>query len=151
MFEKIKTIHQHPFLQQFKDVRAIGLLVFGVIVLLVTWSSLGAIQANFELQKEISKLQQENKVNELENTNLKLKNEYYNTDQYLELTARRQFGLAAPGEKVLLVPKSVALAHTVETLKEDKQAQTVTLPGKPWYQHNFEAWMDFLLHRNAED
>lgn len=149
MLEKITKYQKHPYIEQLKDVRVLGLLVFGVITLLVTWSGLGAIQSNFVLQKQIARLEQENEVKELENTNLKLKNQYYNTDQYLELQARRQFGRAAPGETLILVPKSVALSRTIE-IKEELKEQSVPKPEKPTYQKNFEAWMDFFFHRSGE-
>lgn len=135
-----------------KDMRVVGLMVFLVIVLLVSWSGVKAIETNYGLQKEISQLEQENAVKKLANRNLKLQNEYYKTPQYLELSARKDFGLAAAGETVLVVPKHVALAHTVDLPKgvvshgpvaEDKSK-------KPAYQRNFDAWMDFLLHRNQE-
>src|SRR5688572_22142749 len=109
MLEKLKKYRKHPYVEQLKDVRVIGLIAFCVIALLVAWSGLGAIQSNYVLQKQIARLEQENQVKDLENNNLKLKNQYYNTDQYLELQARRQFGRAAPGETLILVPKGVAL------------------------------------------
>ena len=142
MFRKIKT---NLFLQQLRDVRARGLLGFGVIAVMVTWSGVKAVQVNYGLQKQISRLSQENDVQQLTNNNLKLKNEYLNTDQFLELAARRQFGLGAPGEKLLIVPKSVALAHTVEPPSKNK-TKTTEAP-KPAYQRNFQAWIDFFLHR----
>jgi cell division protein FtsB len=150
MLEKIKKYSKHSYIAQLKDVRVIGLLVFGIIVLLVTWSGLGAIQSNFVLQKQIARLEQENRVKELENNNLKLKNQYYNTDQYLELQARRQFGKAAPGETLVLVPKTVALARTVEIPKVKKEQATKTAPQKPGYQKNFEAWIEFFVHRSDQ-
>lgn len=149
MFEKIKKFRDHPYYEQLKDVRVIGLLVFGVIVLLVTWSGLGAIQSNFVLQKQIARLQQENKVKELENTNLRLKNQYYTTDQYLELQARRQFGRAAPGETLVIVPRAVALSRTSEIADDINEAETTPKPQKPSYQVNFEAWMEFFFHRSG--
>ena len=146
MFDKTKNFLQHPTVRQLKDVRVLGFIVFAVLVLLVSWSGVGAIQTNFDLQKKISKLEQQNQVQELQNQNLKLKNEYFKTDAYLELTARRQFGKALPGEQVILVPKSVALRHVANdnvrhSNTKGQQAQ------KPFYQRNFEAWMDFFLHR----
>lgn len=153
MLEKIKNLkkyRKHPYVEQLKDVRVIGLLVFCVIALLVAWSGLGAIQSNFVLQKQIARLEQENKVKDLENTNLQLKNQYYTTDQYLELQARRQFGRAAPGETVILVPKHVALSHTVEVKDEAKPVATPTVPEKPSYQKNFEAWVEFFFHRSSQ-
>jgi cell division protein FtsB len=148
MLEKFKKYQTHPYTEQLKDVRVIGLLVFVVIVLLVTWSGLGAIQSNFVLQKQIARLEQENEVKDLENTNLRLKNQYYNTDQYLELQARRQFGRAAPGETLVIVPRSVALSRTVEIKDETQKQQAVPRPEKPSYQKNFEAWMEFFFHRS---
>ncbi len=146
MLEKIKTYIKHPFVQQLRDVRFVGFCVFGILVLLVTWSGVGVIEANYKLQKQISAIQQQNAVYELQNKNLALGNQYYNTDQYLELQARRQFGKAAPGETLLLVPKGVALAHTVDLSAKDKTAPKQVV-NKPFYQRNFEAWIDFLFRR----
>lgn len=147
MLQKIKKSKTIQLFNQLSDVRALGLLVFGGIVLLVTWSGIKAVQTNYELQKQIASLEQENKVSELQNQNLKLKNQYLNTDQFLELAARRQFGLAAPGEKVMLIPKNVALSHTID-LEIPSQANTdQALINRPTYQKNFQAWIDFFLHR----
>jgi cell division protein FtsB len=146
MLDKIKKYRQHPYISQLKDVRMVGLLVFGVISLLVTWSSLGAIQTNYVLQQQINRLEQQAELQEVENANLRLRNEYYDTERYLELTARRQFGLGAPGEKLLLVPKEVALSHAADIPQEEEQVARPA-PEKPRYQQNFEAWIDFLFHR----
>src|SRR3990167_6272975 len=104
MLGKIKNPKIKQNIKLFSDPRALGLVAFGIITLLVTWSGIKAVQTNYDLQKKIAKLGQENQVRRLENDNLKLKNQYLNTDEFLDLAARRQFGLAAPGEKVLLVP-----------------------------------------------
>lgn len=145
MLEKLTQYKNHPYVQQFRDVRAVGLAVFGVIVLLISWSGAKAIQTNYDLQKQISQLQQENQVWQLKDNNLQLQNEYFNTDQYLELSARQNFGLGEPGEKELIVPKSVALAHTVNVSGSQNQAKASS--RQPFYQRNFEAWMNFFLHR----
>lgn len=148
MLEKIKTYEKHPFVQNFKDVRFLGFLLFGVLVLLATWSGVRVIETNYDLQKQITQIDQQNSLQKLQNSNLKLQNEYYNSDTYLELTARKQFGKAAPGEKLLLVPKGVALAKTKELPKDDdKQAQT-TSANQSKYQQNLQAWMNFLFRKN---
>ncbi len=146
MLDKIKTFIRHPYIQQLRDIRFVGFCVFGILVLLVSWSGVGVIETNYQLQKRISALQQQNEVYELQNKNLGLSNEYFKTDQYLELEARRQFGKAAPGEQVVLVPKEVALAHTVD-LSNKSKSSTKPAVAKPFYQRNFEAWMDFFFRR----
>lgn len=148
MLEKIKNVARNPRLQQFKDVRVIGLTFFAGIVLLVSWSSASVIQTNYDLQKQIARLEGQNNVRKLENENQKLRNQYYDTDQFLELQARRQFGKALPGETMVLVPKEVALSKVTPIQKSSKTKADVE-SEKPTYQQNFEAWMDYFLHRQS--
>src|ERR1700749_4495191 len=99
------------YVQRLNDIRFAGQVVFVIIVLLISWSGVKAIQTNYSLQKQVVTQQQQNDITKLQNANLQLQNEYYNTNQYLELSARHSFGLGQPGETELLVPKNVALAH----------------------------------------
>lgn len=133
-------------LKRYSDVRIIGLVVFGIIVLLVTWSGLQVMQTNYELQKKEASLRAENENKKLENSNLKLENKYLETDHYLELTARRQFNKAAPGEQLHLVPEEVALRYTVDLPKTQSQIREEQSTNKSKYQQNFEAWLDFFFH-----
>lgn len=147
MSEKLSN-YRHKltnYLAGLKDIRNVGLLAFVVIVLLTSWSGVKAIQANYNLQKQISELRQENQVGNLENKNLQLQNQYLTTDQYLDITARQNFGLGLPGETELLVPDSVAMAHTVKQPTDSSAKSSV--PKQAFWQRNFEAWMDFFLHR----
>ena len=97
MLEKIQTIQHHAITQQLRDVRVLGFLVFGVMVLLVSWSGVGVIESNYELEKQVAKLEQQNKVSQFENENQKLQNQYLATDEYIDMTARKQFSKALPG------------------------------------------------------
>jgi cell division protein FtsB len=137
------------FIRRLSDVRFAGQIVFVVIVLLISWSGIKTIQTNYSLQKQISGLHQQNEVQKLKNNNLALQNDYLNSNQYLELTARQNFGLAAPGEKQVIVPESVALAYTSDAAMPP---QTPTASDhQPGYQRNFESWVDFFLHRQNKD
>lgn len=132
-------------LRVFSDTRVWGLMAFGVVALLVTWSGIKVVQTNYELEKKISVARQQNAITQLEADNLRLKNKYYESNQYLELTTRRQFGKAAPGEKLYTVPESVALAKTVES-KVVQESAARQAAAKPKYQQNFDDWMKFLFH-----
>src|SRR3989344_5022829 len=120
MFKKIKNYQKSAVWRNLRDVRFLGFMIFGVMVLLASWSGVTVIETNYELQKQIARLDQQNQVHQLTNTNLKLQNEYYNTDTFLELTARKQLGKGAPGQKLILVPKSVALTYAKELPVDDK-------------------------------
>jgi cell division protein FtsB len=146
MNQKLQEYYKRysPYVRQLQDVRMAGLVLFVVVVLLVSWSGVKAIDTNYRLQKQITSLAQQNELQSLSNNNLKLQNQYYKSNQYLELNARQNYGLAAPGETELLVSKSAALAHIVPT----KQAAVKTASeAQPSWQRNFRAWMDFFLHR----
>jgi len=149
MHDKIKYYRQwaFAFAHRLSDVRFLGQVIFGVLVLLVSWSGVKAIQTNYNLQKQISALQQQNTVQQLANNNQKLQNGYYNTNQYLELSARQNFSLANPGEKEILVPKNVALAHTVNA--STTQQANGAAPKQAAYQQHIQAWLDFFLHRQG--
>jgi cell division protein FtsB len=151
---KTKTHYKQTVLaivNRLNDVRFVGQLLFLIIVLLVSWSGVKVIQANYGLQKQISVLKQQNNVQQLQNENLALQNQYYNSNQYLELSARANFGLAAAGEKEIIVPRQVALNYTVNL--PSLNATTISSKSRqPVYQTNFESWVNFFLHRqNSND
>jgi cell division protein FtsB len=152
METKIKDYQTKLFnlAQQLRDVRVIGLLLFLIVLLMMSWSGVKVIETNYSLQKQISQLEQQRQLQDLSNTNLKLTNEYYKSNQYLELMARQNFGLAASGETVLVVPQHVALANTVDMPNTEQAQKQKTASKQPFYQRNFQAWMNFFLHRQGQ-
>lgn len=144
---KIKSLDTEKvfeYLQKLGDVRVAGQAVFVLIVLMISWSGVKSIQTNYGLQKQITALKQQNTLQKLQNDNLTLQNQYYNSDQYLELAARQNFGLAVAGEQEVIVPENVALAYTVDLPGPPKPDTAKTQPA---YQRNFHSWIDFFLHR----
>lgn len=146
MFQKVKNYWSSSRRRQLTDARNIGLYIFAVIVLAITWSGIKTVKTNYELQKKISTLQQQNAVLKLQNENASLQNQYYQTDQYLELAARQSFGLAAPGDQILLIPKDVAMKYVDPGLNSTTSSQAKA-DNRPQYKKNLEAWRDFLLGR----
>lgn len=148
MFNKIQNIFNSKKTKQLADVRNVVLYVFGILVLAIAWSSARTVQNNYQLQKKISELEQQNRVLSLINGNTYLQNQFYETDEYLELSARQNLGLAAPGETVLNVPKSVAMKYVNPALADKRDSGTGTVSdSRPAYAKNLQAWRDFLLGR----
>lgn len=139
------TANVRQFTERLRDPKFAGMMLFLVVVLLISWSGVKSIQTNYELQKQIAGLEQQNDVSKLKNNNLDLENQYYKTESYQDLQARLNLGLAAPGEKEIVVPKAVALSHTVAPPK----AAVTTKPSdkQSTGQRNFQAWVNFFLHR----
>lgn len=128
--------------------RRLGMIAFVVIALLITWSGVKVITTNYALQKDIAIMEQQNEVRRLQNRNLELGNKFYETDEYLEMEARRHFGKAMPGETVWVVPREVALRYVTEPTRiAAQEAETTVTPSG--YRANFNAWLDFLLHRRS--
>lgn len=102
------------------------------------WSTVEAIGQNFTLQQQVDALAEQIEVEELQKKTLQLQRAYYNTEQYLELSARERLGLTSPGEKVLVLP-----ANTV------KPAPAVVAPNidPAASRSNFAQWMYFLFGR----
>lgn len=144
MLEKVQSLlkrHSSKLL----DLKNLSTGLFAIIVVLVSWSGAKVIQTNYELQREISGMQQANDVQKLGNTNLKLQNRFLNTNEFLELSAREHFNKGLPGETLVLVPRSTALAHAAPAVKQTKTVKPAD--SRPWYERNFNAWLDFLFHR----
>jgi cell division protein FtsB len=140
-------IRAKAYVLTLRDVRNVGVLVFTVILLLITWSGVKAIQTNYGLEKQISRLQQENDVGTLDNANLSLQNQYFLSDQYKEVTARQNLGLGTAGETELLISKEVALSHTVH--QKSTEAAKTSVPEQTFWQRNFQEWVNFFLHRSV--
>jgi cell division protein FtsB len=146
--KSLQTEKLLPYTRRLSDPRFMGQLLFVVVVLLISWSGIKTIQTNYNLQKQITALKEQNSLQSLQNENLALNNQYYESKQYLELSARQNFGLAAPGEKEVIVPANVAMAYTVNLPNPSPPSQAKA--KQPAYQQNFESWVDFFLHRQNQ-
>ena len=70
------------------------------------WGSLGVMQRNYSLQKEVDQKRRQLQLAELQKDSLELQKRFYQTNEYKELAARESLGLVMPGEKLLILPKN---------------------------------------------
>lgn len=131
-------------LKDFRDPKKGFQIVIVVVIVLITWSGIGSIESNYKLQKQISEIEQQNQLQELSNQNVDLNNKYLQSNQYLELSARQNLGLANAGEQELLVPSSVAMSYTVPVPNDINKPKATPNTNNS----NIQSWIDFLLHRN---
>jgi cell division protein FtsB len=129
MFKKIK-----PHLNLNNAVLVVALLITANWV----WGTVDAIQRNFVLQQQVDSLAQQNEFQSLQNETLAFEQKYYNTQEYLELSAREHLNKTAPGEKVLILPP-----NTVSSKNVGQPAAGTTIPLSK--RSNFEQWMYFLF------
>ncbi len=131
---KIVYAIRHKYLTLNNVVIAVALLIAASWV----WGSLGMMQRNYTLQKDVDLKKQQLQLTQLQRDNLSLQKSYYQTAEYQELALRDYLGLVLPGEKVLVLPpnsQAAIDADTTQTVATTNPAQT----------SNIEQWINFLF------
>ena len=117
-------------------------LIAGFIAISWAWASVGVVQRNYALQREVDDKRRQQQLIELETENLAYEQRYYKSSEYLSLEVRRSLGLAEPGEKVLILPPNSAAA------KADASAPKTPTPTVTAEPGNAQQWMNFLFGGN---
>src|SRR5690606_25989243 len=116
------------------DIRVLTLFGIGFIAVSVFWNGAKIVQQNYELAQKVAAIEEENEILELENRNKELHNQYLATDEFADITARRVYGKALPGERAYIVPRDVALDALESDVEDEESAPEVS--QKPRYQKN---------------
>ena len=103
------------------------------------WGSLGMMQRNYSLQKEVDFKKRQLELTELERDNLALQKRYFQTSEYQELAARENLYLVRSGENVLVLPPNSQAAKDA-----DKPATTTNVADAARI-GNLEQWVNFLF------
>ena len=103
------------------------------------WGSLGVMQRNYSLQKEVDQKRRQLQLAELQKDSLELQKRFYQTNEYKELAARESLGLVMPGEKLLILPKNSEAAK-----KADAPVVAASAPVQE-SASNLEQWLNFLF------
>ena len=108
----------------------------------VSWlfGTVSTLQKNFVLQQEVDSLDQQVEIAQIETVTLGFQQQYFRSNEYLELQARAKLNKALPGEKVVLLPKPPA----VPVPTEQPLTPGIAAPS------NFDQWMRFLFGRNDQ-
>lgn len=130
-----------------RKVRSVATLNNGVLVVAIliastwVWSTIEAIQHNFTLQQQVDALGQQIFVEDLQNKTLQLQKTYYQSDQYLELSAREHMGVANPGEKLVILPPNTVQSQAATAAATNQEP----IANKS----NFAQWMYFLFGKKS--
>ena len=94
-----------------------NLVIAVALFIAASWAygSIGVIQRNYNLQREIAAKQRQLTLVELETETLKFQQKYYKSDEYKELAVRQRLGLVFPGEKVLILPPNTEAAKELDS------------------------------------
>ena len=136
---------RHNYLTMNNAVVAIA----AVIAVSWAWASVGVVQKNYALQREVDDKLRQKQVIELETQSLEYEQKYYRSSEYLTLEVKKRLGLAEPGEKVLVLP-----TNTPSASSEDEATTNVAVQTKAEVEPtNLQQWVNFLFggsnHRDA--
>lgn len=106
------------------------------------WGSIGMMQRNYGLQKELDTRARQEKLVELEAQSLEYQQRYYKSSEFQELSARKYLGLVSPGEKVLVLSPNTNAAKDVSSSVVQSTPRATVPPS------NIEQWTNFLFGGN---
>jgi len=110
------------------------------IVLCLTWTyqSIAAMSRNWELSERLTTGHRELELLKMEVETAELENEYYKTEEYQELLARKYLDKQAEGENMVVMPENS------EEAKNKHINANIRGESKKDYS-NFERWMMYLF------
>ena len=113
------------------------LLLAIVLCLMWTYQSIMAMSRNWQLSEKLTSERRELELLSLETEAAELENEYYKTNEYQELNARRFMDKQMPGEKMVVLPENSAEARNahIERMKPQEEREMT----------NIEKWFKFLF------
>ena len=111
------------------------------IVLCLTWTyqSIAAMSRNWELSERLTAERKNLELITIEVETAELANEYYKTNEYQELVARRNLDKKLSGENMVVMPENSEAAKN-----KHKEESKVVVSDEPDYT-NFEKWMMYLF------
>lgn len=98
--------------------------VIAVTVIAVTINTSSVIMQNYTLQRDVQVAEQKVAIAQAELDTQKLRNNYFKSDAFMDIAARKQLSKGAPGEKLIIVPKSVAMSYVPSQAPQASSNQT---------------------------
>lgn len=124
---------KHDFL----TVENIVLLLAIILCLVCTYQSIVSMSRNWELSERLTAEKRELELLNVEVEAAELENQYYASDEYQELIARKSLDKQMEGENMVVLPENTEAA-------KNKHQQKKTMVQEKTYS-NFEKWMLYLF------
>ena len=133
MFRKISYRLKHGFF----TIENVVLLLAIVMCFGLTIKTIESMTRNWELSEKLGEERKSLELLKIENQMAELENEYYRSDEYQDLLARKLADKKLPGENMVSMPENSENAKNKhkEAKKEDDQKE----------KSNFEKWSLFLF------
>ena len=134
---KIRRLN-YKMRHDFLTVENVVLILAIVLCLVWTYQSIAAMSRNWELTERLTTEKKALELLGVEVEAAELENEYYKTNEYQELLARKYLDKKMPGENMVIMPENSEEAKTkyeVVAMAEEMEKEY----------SNFEKWMMYLF------
>lgn len=121
----------------FFTIENVVLIVAIILCLVWTYQSIAAMSRNWELSEKLTAERKNLELISVETAALELENEYYKSNEYQELLARKLVNKKLPGENMVYLPENSGEA-------KNKHKEVVVEVKEKEYS-NFEKWMMYLF------
>jgi len=115
------------------NIATIGAIILGLVF---TYNAITATTRNWQLEQKLKERTLESAKLEIEVQTLTLEKQYFNTDEYQEIMARKKQNKMLPGETMVIMPNNSEKA-------KNKYSEIDNQTDKK--RSNFEEWLDFLF------
>ncbi|MBR3322434.1 hypothetical protein IKG05_02220 [Candidatus Saccharibacteria bacterium] len=133
---RVKFKMKHDFL----TVENVVLILAIILCLTWTYQSIAAMSRNWELSERLTAERKQLELVSLEVETARLANDYYSSNEYQELVARKNMDKKLPGENMVVMPENSEAAKT----KHEEEPKAVVVEEEP-ERSNFEKWMMYLF------
>ena len=123
--------------RDFFTVENVVLLLAIVLCLAWTYQSIAAMSRNWELSETLMTEKKELELLSVEVEAAELENDYYKTEEYQELLARKYLDKKLPGENMVVLPENSEAAKNKHKVAKNGQSERSY--------SNFEKWMMYLF------
>ena len=108
-----------------------------ILCLVWTYQSIASMSRNWELVERLNSEKKSLELAKIEVETAELENEYYKTEEYQELAARKMANKQLSGEHMVYMPENSEVAKNKHKVVEEKKEE------KSY--SNFEKWMMYLF------
>ena len=133
---RVKFWFKHDFL----TVENVVLMLAIILCLVWTYQSIMAMTRNWELSEKLAAERKELELVSVEVEAAELENDYYRSNEYQELVARKYMDKQWPGEKMVILPE-----NTEEAKQKHKTIAVVETETEKEEYSNMEKWLKFLF------
>ena len=139
MRDKLRRV-KYKLKHDYLTLSNVVLVIAVIMCFYFTYQSVVAMNRNWELTERLNAENKNLQLLTVEVETAELENEYYKSDEYQELSARKLLDKKLPGEEMVKMPENSEVA-----INKHKKPEEIAKEEPTREYSNFEKWMMYLF------